>query len=1155
MSAEVTKRMHTLTHITLVNWYLFTDVTIPADEGCILIRGFNGVGKSSLADAIQVVLAGADETKKNLTLNAASSNDGKTGRSIRSYCLGIVSDTDGEDYVPTRESSNTYIALAFKRPNGTEYSIGIHLYCRKSESGVVQKHRFTVEGAPLTSTDFMEGEYTVLPWKDMEHRLANTINGKASFFRTAQDFRMKYCELMSYEVADHQISPDMMLQAFKNGISFKEQKSIDEFTRDYILPRRNIDVMRIENDYEEYAKIEKLITGAKEKLESLYAIIKHYKRYQLKSQQKIAFDWSVKEADKGKCNSEIEAAQELIEALSKGIEQNEQKLALLETKLPKLEKARDSSKSAFDNSEPKKLLDQIENQLSVLTIEDKQFVKQGNKLKEDISALCSGKFSFPSELDPSLSQAFDQGNQVLMPLDNCSQDDLLSPWFLEEKTPSILSAFLRLKESVKNSIEQGFDEAKQYHESLQSEFTELTEAYKKASEGKATLRDTTKHMIMLLKDSNIEAIPVCELATITDTEWQKGIEHFLGSNRESLVIQADKFEAALKVYRAAKDAIPKLRQVKLVNPDKNIWPNVEPDERTAANLIQSNHPVAKRYLQGLLFKVFLVDTESELREAKRAITKDGMVAGNGAIGGGNRVDFVLIGKDARRQDALRIQERASELAPKLQSASNRQNAIKSFKVEYEQTTMRIQDLWDEISCSLDEFRKRRIKINALKVRQKEIEESSDDTLKAQFKDAEKELKELREEQRELELGIQRDKTIKEQKEESLQTLNEQFTIISNEQHAVENSPWYEAQLASDIYESLVDEHGSEIEALIAAQKNAKNADNAANKAKGEGKELLVEYCTRYEPVDKKELLAMDELSQLARCQAYADRIQNIDIVIHEDEAKTAREKMLENFRAEVVAKLKESFQEIDYTFDVLNSQLSGLTFNDNTYYFKHPVTRIESLKEIHDYITDTSDLSEHDIGGLFDEDKDSPAIESIQNLLLDNRLHEISDYRNFYTYDIIEKNSRSGEARSVSKLLSTGSGGEKQTPFYVALGASFMSAYRIKRIGNHIHGGAALAVFDEAFSKMDGNNAQSALAFFRDIGLQVILVAPPEIDLKSGRFADKIYNVLRDGNRIYLDSKSYTSEGKDLLDSDNPYLHSEIMNDYIAQVREDIGIE
>ncbi len=120
----------------------------------------------------------------------------------------------------------------------------------------------------------------------------------------------------------------------------------------------------------------------------------------------------------------------------------------------------------------------------------------------------------------------------------------------------------------------------------------------------------------------------------------------------------------------------------------------------------------------------------------------------------------------------------------------------------------------------------------------------------------------------------------------------------------------------------------------------------------------------------------------------------------------------------------------------------------------------------------------------------------ITDTLKSRKLEELSDYCNFYTFNIVAKDLERGTDRRFNEFLRVGSGGELQLPFYIALGASFMSAYKVRVSLKAVHGGGANAMLDEAFSNMDGNNTNVALTFFRDIGLQVILAAPLEVGSK-----------------------------------------------------------
>ena len=78
------------------------------------------------------------------------------------------------------------------------------------------------------------------------------------------------------------------------------------------------------------------------------------------------------------------------------------------------------------------------------------------------------------------------------------------------------------------------------------------------------------------------------------------------------------------------------------------------------------------------------------------------------------------------------------------------------------------------------------------------------------------------------------------------------------------------------------------------------------------------------------------------------------------------------------------------------------------------------------------------------------------------------------------------------------SGGETQTPFYIAVLASFAQLYRVNdatRFGNTVR----LVVFDEAFNKMDSDRITESVLLLRKMGLQAIICTPP--DKVSGHYA------------------------------------------------------
>jgi uncharacterized protein YPO0396 len=128
-------------------------------------------------------------------------------------------------------------------------------------------------------------------------------------------------------------------------------------------------------------------------------------------------------------------------------------------------------------------------------------------------------------------------------------------------------------------------------------------------------------------------------------------------------------------------------------------------------------------------------------------------------------------------------------------------------------------------------------------------------------------------------------------------------------------------------------------------------------------------------------------------------------------------------------------------------------------------------------------------------------------------LRELQDYRSYLQFDI-RIHYPNGDRALLSQINAKKSGGETTTPFYVAMAASFAQAYRLNqpRPSDTIR----LALFDEAFGKMDTARTASALQFMRDAGLQVLLATPPD---KSGSllpYVDTVCTVVRKNSHAFV---------------------------------------
>jgi uncharacterized protein YPO0396 len=210
--------------------------------------------------------------------------------------------------------------------------------------------------------------------------------------------------------------------------------------------------------------------------------------------------------------------------------------------------------------------------------------------------------------------------------------------------------------------------------------------------------------------------------------------------------------------------------------------------------------------------------------------------------------------------------------------------------------------------------------------------------------------------------------------------------------------------------------------------------------------------------------------------------------------ESAKETARQVLEEEVIHRLRERLDQVERHFRELNQALKGLNFSGRRYRFTHRVR--PEFQTFYDMIVSAEEVVD---APLFDSAWHARYAEGpLQDLLADvlggggnralSNLERATDYRAYFNYDI-EITESDGSMHAFSHVAGSGSGGETQTPYYVAMLASLARVYR-PRGGQQSR--AALVAFDEPFQKMDESNIQATLELARRLGLQVLLAAPKD---------------------------------------------------------------
>ena len=134
---------------------------------------------------------------------------------------------------------------------------------------------------------------------------------------------------------------------------------------------------------------------------------------------------------------------------------------------------------------------------------------------------------------------------------------------------------------------------------------------------------------------------------------------------------------------------------------------------------------------------------------------------------------------------------------------------------------------------------------------------------------------------------------------------------------------------------------------------------------------------------------------------------------------------------------------------------------------------------------------------------------------LQQNIERYTDFRTYLKFDL-ETTDQNGSKQLLSQTLNTKSGGETQTPFYIAVLASFAQLYQVNNLSPLASNTVRLVVFDEAFNKMDSDRIIESVRPLRKMGLQAIICTPPDKLPDIMPLADKTLLVLKEKYQMHV---------------------------------------
>lgn len=1080
--------MKLLTRIRLVNWHLFENISINC-SGTTYFIGINGVGKSTILDAVQFALVGG---QRDVKFNQAALSGGK--RTLASYVRGELG-TEGQRFL--RGDATSVIALEFKNPDGTCFAHGAVIDAFE-DGRAPDVAYFIVHNAQLNDDWFFKAQGQLFDTRAFKRHLENfslPVNAGVRVFTKIEDYRVHLLNRLG------QLKDTFPAKIVK-GLAFSPLTDIRSFVHNYLLDENLVDVKTLQAQLDTMRHFETLAIGVRERIETLNAIEELNKERTANRRKRISNTAIARLAEADTFLDQLKQLR--LELDSFKLEYSREELHRDE-----IARALKFTQAALTDAEIALRTDQtairekeLREKIAVLTVEltplrerkkqaDEVLARESSDAKKLRDYLNADNLPVPPELD-----SFIHAPLPTLP----SLHSILS---------TLATNFSREEILLSQNVTELRDEGAKLEDEIRKLRTgDRDTSYETESPHAARLR----HLLRAELDLGAEEVKyLCDELSIPDESWQDAVEGLLGFNRFTLLVPPEQYNAALKVYRKHKDSIHGAAILDTENILKQKFPAC--GSEFLSSEVDTKHPAARAFVDLLLGNYVKCETMEDLREHRTAVTRECFVRRNFTDSHLNPNVYRrwFIGERAAPRQIEQRQARLDEIAREMVSLNARTSALRERLALTRDKTRPLVEL-EHALAALERLAPAEAEWKALNKELKSLDSRSLDSLKADLEKRRTEFNQIQGEANDSERRLGNlEVEIRKLEEESIPGLERSAAEKLREQENFLASEQADDETKSDIQKEY--EKRRERQPLETILQNARRYEGDYQTAEQRSRDKLREakqaFSMRYD-------FGYDDADDATRYMTEREKLVSSELPQYEGQIAKQRalaeQELVENF----IHRLREQIEDARQQLGFLNTSLAALRFGGER--FEFVASAAPAFKQIYDMVMDSQQI----MGDSLFESEFRQKHQEGWDLLFERltshddeniELRELQDYRNYLNYDI-RIHYPNGDRAMLSVINAKKSGGETTTPFYVAMAASFAQAYRLNqgRPSDTIR----LALFDEAFSKMDTARTASALKFMREAGLQVLLATPPD---KSGSllpFVDSVCTVVRKGNCSFV---------------------------------------
>jgi len=1093
------------TRMCLNNWGGIDHKVLEFHEYVNLFSGKSGSGKSTVMDAIQVILYGSFSPS---FLNKAA-DDAKNRRSVLSYLRG-----EQKDGSANRKDCDFCSVIALEiEDTGTHITtcIGIAFEVRKSDSEIKKFVYFSHSGK------MPESEYLTeqgVCYSNQEIKKLVSARTKSDDNRGKGEVNRIYGSKEAYlgtlyDVILGYIDQNRFITMEKSAIALKMTNGTGQFIRDYMFPKNTSNtIATISEQLDSYRQI-------KEKIEDLRKRIELLSEIQASGKELV------------RLQTDIVRAEAMIRCIG------------IEDLRARIQAAEDDKRNLAEKQE------QCKKKVQELSASREEAQQKLIQVSADLKASdLGGKQQQYEELDERSRMLADntrQWQKILQGMKNWEEDDVITDYISnpvlnmiaelnQGRVTEELCQNLHLKiESAKQNIE---DEVEDYRDQRREIGKQLKEKKRLVDDMKhdrkpydENLRSARSALSQQLSDRYGQTVKVqifADLFDVQEEEWKNAIEGRMGRLKHSLITEPQYAHEAAVLFRNMKQ----YENVDLIN--SKAIADSKPDcmEGSLYEAVKTQEAYVDVCLRRYLGHIIKCRSVEELEQVRDGVTPDCYSYSNFIFRHLKKKDYTTRACIGRRVSKARLAEYEKDVEELSRQEMQLDDLLRRLKEARD-----FECLKDEPShyVKLSRAGEELARVNKKKM---ELEETIRSLREGAYKELEekeqslqKQVKMVQEEldqtQGELARLGSRIGELSGENESRRQQLEEKLQgYVPNE--ALEQEVWEllkkqsgqavinrkKAQVAD-----LEEKEQAQAETLRAARNRyifayPAGPFNGAETSNEAYEKLLEKYLTDFEP-------------------AYEEEFEKKCASIY----KSLRENVIATIHGDIKAAKRHAYE--------INRLLRETNFSDSTYQIKIEPAKNENGQFFDMLMAEELDSKNLDNAGIdgqisFGEDAFYQKYEQKIKLLTDKfmplkdedehlraqkrkEMEQYADYRNYLSFSMFEQvtDEHGNVIREnfVDDMAGRDSGGEGQNPKYVALLAGFAMLYmqQSKRDSK-----IKLVLLDEAFSKMDQERSAVCLKYARKMDLQLIVCVPDERLQSLIRNVDCVYGFRRFKNRISM---------------------------------------